>query len=172
MTLLPHHRDALERARHLEKERRGRKTPRSTDVAAEFQRGLSRGDRAADVFAKVVGSWRFIGAQTAILLAWVILNVMAAVHHWDPYPFILLNLVLSFQAAYAGPIIMMSQNRSADLDRMAARADYGVNQRAELEVEEVLSLLHAQAGMLEGIMAKLAASHAGSAGPGSESSPS
>jgi uncharacterized membrane protein len=151
----PHHRSALELARRLAEQRRARGAPRSVDVAAEFQRRMSRGDRAAGVFAQVVGSWRFIGIQMAVLAAWVVLNVLAAVHHWDPYPFILLNLVLSFQAAYAGPITMMSQNQAADLDRIAARADYQVNQHAEVEVEEVLALLHAQAGMLERVLAEL-----------------
>jgi uncharacterized membrane protein len=152
----PRHRNALERARRLAEARRARKAPRAVDVAAEFQSRMSRGDRAADAFARVVGSWRFIGIQTAVLAVWVALNVVAAIHHWDPYPFILLNLVLSFQAAYAAPIIMMSQNRAAILDRMAAQADFGVNQHAEAEVEEVLALLHAQVGMLEEVRAQLA----------------
>ena len=69
------------------------------------------GQRVADRVAAIVGSWRFIIIQTTLLLAWIALNVVAYVQHWDPYPFILLNLVLSFQAAYTAPIIMMSQNR-------------------------------------------------------------
>jgi uncharacterized membrane protein len=156
MTEPPQHLRALERARRLAEARRNRKTPRAVDVATEFDRRMTRSDRAADAFARTVGSWRFIGIQTAVLTVWVALNVVAAFHHWDPYPFILLNLVLSFQAAYAAPIIMMSQNRAAGLDRMAAQADYGVNQHAEAEVEEVLALLHAQVGMLEEIRAQLA----------------
>ncbi|MGC4192502.1 MAG: DUF1003 domain-containing protein [Thermomicrobiales bacterium] len=60
-----------------------------------------------------MGSWRFIIIQTAILISWIALNVIGWTHHWDPYPFILLNLALSFQAAYSAPIIMMSQNRQA-----------------------------------------------------------
>jgi uncharacterized membrane protein len=160
MTQQPHHGSALERARHLAEQRRRRETPRSVDVAAEFQRRMSRADQAADAFARVVGSWRFIGIQSIVLAVWVTLNVLAAVHHWDPYPFILLNLMLSFQAAYAAPIIMMSQNRASELDRMVARADYAVNQHAEAEVEEVLALLHAQVAMLEEVRAELAARHA------------
>jgi uncharacterized membrane protein len=102
------------------------------------------------VFARTVGSWRFIAVQSAALLIWVLLNATGAVvTAWDPYPFILLNLALSFQAAYAAPILMMSQNRTADLDRTAAKVDYAVNQKAENEIEEILSLLRAQVEMTE-----------------------
>jgi uncharacterized membrane protein len=73
-----------------------------------------------------------------ILLVWIALNVTAYVRRWDPYPFILLNLALSFQAAYAAPFIMMSQNRQQDIDRAAAETDHRVNIKAELEIE----LLH------------------------------
>src|SRR6188472_3547652 len=74
----------------------------------------------------------------AALAIWITLNVMAFIRHWDPYPFILLNLVLSFQAAYAAPIIMMSQNRQSEIDRRNAQHDYRINVKAELEIE----LLH------------------------------
>jgi uncharacterized membrane protein len=99
---------------------------------------LTLGQRIADSVAATMGSWRFIIIQSAILLAWVVLNVAAWINAWDPYPFILLNLALSFQAAYAAPIIMMSQNRQQDIDRQAAENDYKVNVKAELEIE----LLH------------------------------
>jgi uncharacterized membrane protein len=99
------------------------------------KRRLSLGDRVADQVAAVMGSWRFIIIQSIILALWVILNVVAVIRHWDPYPFILLNLMLSFQAAYAAPIIMMSQNRQAAIDRTEAKHDYEVNQKAELEIE-------------------------------------
>ena len=95
---------------------------------------LSVGNRIADTVAATMGSWRFIIIQSTILALWVILNVVA-VKHWDPYPFILLNLMLSFQAAYAAPIIMMSQNRQAAIDRLDAKHDYEVNKKAELEIE-------------------------------------
>jgi uncharacterized membrane protein len=85
-----------------------------------------------------MGSWRFIIIQSTILFFWVVANVTAFIFHWDPYPFILLNLALSFQAAYAAPFIMMSQNRQQDIDRLAAENDYKVNIKAELEIE----LLH------------------------------
>ena len=98
----------------------------------------AHGARIADAFAAIIGSWKFIIIQTVILAIWVILNILAFIQHWDPYPFILLNLALSFQAAYAGPIIMMSQNRQAEIDRRNAEHDYEVNVKAELEIE----LLH------------------------------
>jgi len=99
---------------------------------------LTPGQRIADHVAATMGSWRFIVIQSALLVLWVILNITAYVHHWDPYPFILLNLALSFQAAYAAPFIMMSQNRQQDVDRVQAAADYQINIKAELEIE----LLH------------------------------
>ncbi len=99
---------------------------------------LSFGDRIADGVASTMGSWPFIITQSIILIGWMILNITAYMHHWDPYPFILLNLALSFQAAYAAPFIMMSQNRQAALDRRDAQHDYDVNIKAELEIE----LLH------------------------------
>ena len=99
---------------------------------------LTFGQRIADTVAATMGSWNFIIIQSVILLIWIILNVTAYVQQWDPYPFILLNLALSFQAAYAAPFIMMSQNRQQDIDRQAAEHDYQVNIKAELEIE----LLH------------------------------
>jgi uncharacterized membrane protein len=95
----------------------------------------SRRGAEADSFVLVMGSWKFMIVQSLILAAWIVANVMAWVHHWDPYPFILLNLALSFQAAYAAPIIMMSQNRQAAKDRLAAEQDYLVNTMAEEEVK-------------------------------------
>lgn len=105
---------------------------------------LPLGDRVSDTVAASVGSWRFIIIQSSILALWILANVLAWVHAWDPYPFILLNLVLSFQAAYTAPIIMMSQNRQADIDRRKAEQDYHVNLKAELEIE----LLHQKLDLL------------------------
>jgi uncharacterized membrane protein len=99
---------------------------------------LTRGAALADKVAETVGSWRFIIIQSVLLGVWIILNLVAFINHWDPYPFILLNLVLSFQAAYAAPIIMMSQNRQSEVDRSHAEHDYKINVKAELEIE----LLH------------------------------
>lgn len=99
---------------------------------------LTIGQRFADTVAATMGSWNFIIIQSVLLVVWIVLNVTAFIQQWDPYPFILLNLALSFQAAYAAPFIMMSQNRQQDVDRMAAEHDYQINIKAELEIE----LLH------------------------------
>jgi uncharacterized membrane protein len=107
---------------------------------------LTAGQRAADWFTRQLGSWRFIVAQSVLMAGWLVLNVVAWVGHWDPYPFILLNLALSFQAAYAGPIILMSQNRQAAKDRLTAEHDCEVDRQAELEVEAIQSTLERLAG--------------------------
>ena len=99
---------------------------------------LTVGQRVADQVAVTMGSWSFIIIQSAVLMVWIVLNATAYIERWDPYPFILLNLVLSFQAAYAAPVIMMSQNRQQDIDRREAASDYRINVKAELEIE----LLH------------------------------
>jgi uncharacterized membrane protein len=99
---------------------------------------LTVGQKVADKVAATMGSWPFIIVQSGILLVWIVLNVTAFINKWDPYPFILLNLALSFQAAYAAPFIMMSQNRQQDIDRKEAENDHQINVKAELEIE----LLH------------------------------
>ena len=111
---------------------------RKAREAGDGKPPIRLGNRVADKVAAIVGSWRFIIIQSTLLVLWMALNVTAYVQHWDPYPFILLNLALSFQAAYTAPIIMMSQNRQAAIDRQAAEHDYEVNLKAELEIE----LLH------------------------------
>jgi uncharacterized membrane protein len=102
---------------------------------------LTLGQRIADAVADTMGSWRFIIIQSTLLAGWITLNVTAWVNRWDPYPFILLNLMLSFQAAYAAPFIMMSQNRQATKDRIAAEIDHDVNAKAEIEVGLILKRL-------------------------------
>jgi uncharacterized membrane protein len=99
---------------------------------------LTAGAAIADYVAATVGSWRFIVIQSIVLAVWIALNIAAAVNHWDPYPFILLNLILSFQAAYAAPINIMSQNTQSEKVRRRAEHDYRINVKAELEIE----LLH------------------------------
>ncbi|HEV2530289.1 DUF1003 domain-containing protein [Phenylobacterium sp.] len=115
-----------------------RRNLRAETAAVLGKRELTLGQRVADTVAAGMGSWRFIIIQSSILLVWIALNVTAYVHRWDPYPFILLNLALSFQAAYAAPFIMMSQNRQQDIDRKEAEEDHKINIKAELEIE----LLH------------------------------
>lgn len=105
---------------------------------------LSKSHRIVDHVAKIIGSWKFIIIQSIILSLWAILNITAWHAHWDPYPFILLNLFLSTQAAYTAPIIMMSQNRQAERDRLEAHHDYILNVKAEKEICIVLRKLETQ----------------------------
>jgi len=118
--------------------------PPVRDFNELYEQQLTFGERAADKVAAIAGSWTFIIAQSVVLSFWVILNVTAWIQHWDPYPFILMNLVLSLQAAYTAPVIMMSQNRQADRDRMEAHNDYLINKKAEEEVRVILNELDAQ----------------------------
>lgn len=124
-------RNELAELRRLRREQRIVKT--NTSIIR-----LTAGQKIADKVASTMGSWRFIIIQTTLLVLWIGLNVTAFFSNWDPYPFILLNLALSFQAAYAAPFIMMSQNRQQDVDRKNAADDYRINVKAELEIE----LLH------------------------------
>jgi uncharacterized membrane protein len=101
----------------------------------EHKEQLGFGQRLADAVANGMGSWRFIIIQTIIVLVWMTLNIVGFCQHWDAYPFILLNLVFSTQAAYAAPIIMMAQNRQSERDRVQANADYKTNVEAKLEIE-------------------------------------
>jgi uncharacterized membrane protein len=98
---------------------------------------LSFGSRIADAVASGMGSWKFIIVQTVLVILWMTLNLVAYVSHWDVYPFILLNLVFSTQAAYAAPIIMMAQNRQSERDRTQASNDYKTNIEAKQEIEEL-----------------------------------
>jgi len=130
------------------------------DVSQVYDRERTLGQRAADRVANTVGSWRFIIIQSVLLTAWVIVNVIAWVQHWDPYPFILLNLFMSLQAAYTAPIIMMSQNREAVRDRVEAHHDYEINVKAEEEVRVLMDHLAAQNEALATIYRKLEDLHA------------
>ena len=149
------------------------RTSQDPPAAPEFK--LTLGQRIADSVAATMGSWTFIIVQSALLTVWIVLNVTAYVQNWDPYPFILLNLALSFQAAYAAPFIMMAQNRQQDIDRASAESDHRVNIKAELEIEllhqkldalretEILELAHSVrklTDMLQVATAKLAAAEA------------
>lgn len=117
---------------------------------------MTFGQRLADSVATGMGSWRFIIIQTVIVAIWMILNVVAFVAHWDVYPFILLNLLFSTQAAYAAPIIMMAQNRQSERDRTQADADYETNCEAKKEIEELQLRLNAiEVDKLDKILALL-----------------
>ena len=104
---------------------------------------LTFGDHVADRVAATMGSWPFVIVQSIILAFWIVINTIAWINHYDPYPYILLNLMLSFQAAYAAPFIMISQNRQAAKDRLAAGHDYQVNLKNENRLVETLAHLGA-----------------------------
>ena len=95
------------------------------------------GQRAADAIAKFAGSWAFIFSFSTVLALWMIVNILLAVKAFDPYPFILLNLVLSCVAAIQAPLIMMSQNRQEEKDRRRAENDYKVNLKTEIMIEDL-----------------------------------
>lgn len=116
---------------------------------------LTVGDRVADRVAATMGSWPFLIGQSILLSIWVLLNVVAWIRHWDPYPFILLNLGLSMQAAYAAPILMMSQNRLAVKDRLMAQQDYEINMKAEEEIKVLMHHLEGQHEMMLQLLQQL-----------------
>jgi uncharacterized membrane protein len=103
---------------------------------------MTFGQRLADSVATGMGSWRFIIIQTIIVVVWMTLNVIGFVYHWDVYPYILLNLLFSTQAAYAAPIIMMAQNRQNQRDRAQADEDFRTNVEAKREIGELQKLLN------------------------------
>jgi len=133
--------------------------PPLTNVNVALEQMSTLGERVSDSFAATMGSWKFIIIQSVILVAWLLLNLAAWVYHWDPYPFILLNLALSFEAAYAAPIIMMSQNRQAAKDRLMAESDYQVNQKAEEELKAIMSHLEQQDELMIDILRNLQTQH-------------
>ena len=104
---------------------------------AEHQATLTRGQKIADRIASGAGSWAFIITCIAALLAWVRVNSVQFIHPFDRAPYILLNLILSMLAAIQAPIILMSQNRQSDRDRIAAHIDFEVNKKAEAEIRTV-----------------------------------
>ena len=121
---------------------------------------MTFGQRIADKVTILVGSWPFIITQSCILAIWITFNIYLALHPqilkaWDPYPFILLNLVLSFQAAYTGPIVMMSQNRQGEKDRAVAQNDFHCNVTAEEEIRILMEHLVHQDELMLAILARL-----------------
>jgi uncharacterized membrane protein len=98
---------------------------------------LTFGQKAADILTGFCGSWTFILTISIMIVIWIWLNVMMVIHRWDPYPFIILNLVLSCIAALISPVILMSQNRAAERDRLQARYDYLINRKAEKEIQAI-----------------------------------
>ena len=108
---------------------------RKISVQPESEKKYTLGQRAADAIAKFAGSWAFIFSFVGVLFLWMVLNIIMATKAFDPYPFILLNLVLSCVAAIQAPLIMMSQNRQEEKDRRRAENDYKVNLKTEIMIE-------------------------------------
>ena len=113
--------------------------------------GSTLGQRVADKTSSTLGSWPFIIGQTMFVVAWITLNIVGWRQHWDPYPFILLNLLFSTQAAYAAPVIMMSQNRQSERDRVQATSDFNTNRKAECEIEDMQKDLDHIIALLENL---------------------
>lgn len=101
------------------------------------KRKLTFGQKAADWLTHWAGSWVFILSLLGFLAVWMAINALAWINHWDPYPYILLNFVLSTLAALQAPIILMSQNREAERDRINLKYDYQVNRKAEREIQNM-----------------------------------
>ena len=101
------------------------------------------GQRSADAIARFAGSWAFIFAFTGVLILWMVINTILASNAFDPYPFILLNLVLSCVAAIQAPLIMMSQNRQEEKDRRRAENDYKVNLKTKIMIEDLYDKVNA-----------------------------
>lgn len=118
---------------------------------------LTAGDKIADAVTATIGSWRFIIIQSLLLITWMVLNSIAWIYRWDPYPFILLNLALSFQAAYSAPFVMMSQNRQSAKDRLTAENDYQTDLRGEQQLLHVLDHLDHQDAIILEIVQRLEA---------------
>jgi len=133
--------------------------PPIIDVNEVADERMTVGQRVADGVAATMGSWRFIIIQSCILLAWLTLNSVAWINHWDSYPFILLNLALSFEAAYSAPIIMMSQNRQAAKDRIMAESDYHCNTKGEEETRNIMDHLDHQDVVIMQIIKRMEEQH-------------
>jgi len=111
--------------------------PISKDPIVDAKEKITVGQKAADGLARFAGSWRFIIIFFFILVTWIAINAVGLSKPYDPYPFILLNLILSCLAAIQAPVIMMSQNRQEEKDRMRAWNDYKVNLKAEIIIEDI-----------------------------------
>ena len=106
-----------------------------------IKRGLSRGEKMADLASRAIGSWSYITFQTLFIVIWVMCNVYGFLQGWDPYPFIFLNLALSILSAYAAPIILMSQNREAKRDRTRVINDLATDRKAERGIQDIRKTL-------------------------------
>lgn len=124
-----------------------RRTSRNVNVLHDEAR-RSLGERMADRLSAGAGSWKFIIIFLGFLAVWMVVNAIGWIHHWDPYPFILLNLILSCVAAIQAPIILMSQSREEKRDRIRAQADYEINLKAEVLLEHLTEEVEALKALL------------------------
>jgi uncharacterized membrane protein len=125
------------------------------NVNAEHHNALSLGDHVADATANLIGSWKFIVYSGLILLAWIVLNAISFIQHWDSYPFQFLNLGVGLFCFYSAPLIMMSQNRQSAKDHLATQHAYEVNVNVEHHVSEITQHLETQDYHAIGIEAKI-----------------
>jgi len=118
--------------------------PPVRDVNQEVERRTGRGERIADDLSRVIGSWTFVAFQAVLIALWVLVNVVGFLRHWDAYPFHLLNLLLTFQSAFAVPIVLMALNRISSRDRLAAQQAYQEGVKEEEELKSVMTHLEVQ----------------------------
>ena len=133
--------------------------PQIIDVNKVADEQLTMGQRIADRVAATMGSWKFIMTQAGIMVVWVTFNSVALFYHFDGYPFILLNLAMSAQAAFATPLIMMSQNRQAEKDRLTAQNDYITDCKGEEEIRHIMNHLDHQDDLILQIVKRLEEQH-------------
>jgi uncharacterized membrane protein len=129
--------------------------PPVRDLNREFDRKLKLTDRISSDFARLVGSWVFVLAQLGLTLLWVLLNVIGALRHWDPYPFMFLNVVFSLEAAIWVSVVLMALNSLADRDRLRAQSEYELNVKAEEELKALMNHLMHQDEILLQIVNRL-----------------
>jgi len=118
--------------------------PPVRDINQEVDRRTRRRERIAEDLGQMIGSWTFVVFQVVLLVLWLVLNIVGFLKHWDGYPFLLLNLVLCFQAAFAVPIVLMALNRAATRDRLAAQQAYQEGVKGEEELKSVMNHLEVQ----------------------------
>jgi len=118
--------------------------PPARDVNAEHERRLSRAERIARDFSRSLGTWTFVTIQACLVVLWILLNALAVTRHWDGYPFLFMNLILSFQAAFGIPIVLMAVNRLHDRDRLTAQQDFQEAVKLEEELKALMRHLEVQ----------------------------
>lgn len=121
----------------------------------EHKDNLKAGDRAADTLRNVMGSWRFVFAFIAFMIIWATLNTVAAVKHWDGYPFILLNLFLSMLAGLQGAILLIAAKRADAISAAMAKHDYETNVQSKKEIEDLMAINQRQVDLLEDLIKQL-----------------